>query len=320
MASKAPKDKTAKAVSVPAGIRWSPEEAQKALAKRAFIRVGGKNATQRYISGALRSWNSEDPEEKSTIFNIQYRITGTPQKVTEALSHAGLSAAQITAAIKESITAENVKTVEYARLYAEEHEALEALRKAAAPAEPETTFSLAQLITLGSNVRDSVIVRQVAKPSTPSAAGTRGPSLKDRLEGLASDKVLDVSNMDRETGKSVRTVNRPKSSRGGKYLSEHLPLVSNNLDNFVAAVRLAQKSDSVRQTAISAAEKFFSQDAKQRKQRSKAAASAEPAPQPRVPSPPRQKSPQVVCPVPRIASPVSTRGGVMLPNLAALRR
>lgn len=325
MATNVTKAKTVKAVSVPAGIRWSQEDAQKALAKRAFIRVGGKNVTYRYISGALRSWNSDKQDERSTLFNLQYRITGTPESITEALTQGGLTQAQVTRALSDSISAENVQSHAVARLYSEELVALEELRKSTATTETTLSYTLADIISLGERVKDATIIKpsKTGGKSTPTAGTLRGPSLKDRLAGLGSDKVLDVSNMDRQTGKSVRSVARPKSSRGGKFLSQQLPIVSNNLDNFTAAIRLIHGTTSGHQAAVTEAEQFFSQvGGKPKKSKSpkpKKVKVAKKAPSP-VPDAPRQRSPVVNCPVPRIASPVVTRGGISLPTIASLPR
>lgn len=335
MATKITKAKTTKAVSVPAGVRWTQEDAQKALAKHAFIRVGGKNVTYRYISGALRSWNSDKPDEQSTLFNLQHRITGTPEKITEALTYAGFTPAQISQVLASSIGATNVETQTTANLaFKKECETLESHRKTATATETQSSYTVAQLISLGDRVRDSTIVRptKVSK-STPTAGTLRGPSLKERLDTLGAEKVLDVSNMDRLTGKNVRSVHRPKSSRGGKFLSQDVPIVSNNLGNFVSAVGLIYGGVAGHQATVSEAEKFFSQETtkvkkpkspKTKKPKSpkakKVTKSASPhaaAPQN---SPLRQRSPVVNCPVPRVSSPVMTRGGISLPSIATLRR
>ena len=328
MATKVTKAKTTKAVSVPAGVRWSQEDAQKAAEKHAFIRVGGKNVTYRYISGAVRSWNSDKPDEQSTLFNRQYRITGTPEKITEALTHAGLTSAQISRVLTESISADNVQTPAFTRAYQEELDALTSHRKTTSSTDTQTTFTIAQLISLGERVKDSTIVRptKVGGKSTPTAGTLRGPSLKERLETLGTDKVLDVSNMDRQTGKNVRSVARPKSSRGGKFLSQTVPIVSNDLDRFISAVQLVYGSSSGHEDAIAEARQFFSQETTKPKKakspkpkKAKAPASQVAAPQGQV-SPPRQRSPIVNCPVPRVNSPITTRGGSSLPTIASLRR
>lgn len=325
MATKVTKAKTTKAVSVPAGIRWTPEDAQKALTKRAFIRVGGKNVTYRYISGALRSWNSDKPEERSTIFDLQHRITGTPESVSEALTQAGLTQAQVTRALADSISAENVQSQAVARLYSEELGAYQELQKSTAAAETTSSYTMADIISLGERVKDATIIKptKTGGKSTPTAGTLRGPSLKDRLAGLGADKVLDVSNMDRLTGKNVRSVARPKSSRGGKFLSQHLPIVSNSLDNFTAAIRLIHGTTSGHQAAVTEAEQFFSQvGVKPKKSKSPKQKKVKVAKKPASPAAdaPRQRSPVVNCPVPRISSPVVTRGGISLPTIASLPR
>lgn len=333
MATKITKAKTTKAVSVPAGVRWTSEDAQKALEKHAFIRVGGKNVTYRYISGALRSWNSDKSEERSTLFNVKYRITGTPDKITEALEHAGLSAEQISAVLAESVSGDNIQNPAFAQLYQTELDSLTSHRKTSVGVEPQPSYSASQIIDLADRMKNSTITRptKTGGKTTPTAGTLRGPSLKERISTLGADKVLDVSNMDRQTGKNVRSVARPKSSRGGKFLSQDVPIVSNNLDTFISAIQLIYGSTTGQTATVSEAEKFFTQGGtKTKKPKSpkekkiKVAGEVKSCSPTRVvpgqSSPPRQRSPVVVCPVPRVASPVTTRGGITLPSIASLRR
>jgi hypothetical protein len=324
--------KSTKAVPIPAGFRWSQEDAQKALAKHAFIRVGGKSTTYRYISGALRSWRNEKPEENSTLFNVQYRVTGTPEALTETFTYAGLTPAQITRALADSIGGANVQTEPFLSTYQQEIDTLTGHRKSSTTTKTQSTYSLAQLIALGDYVKEATIVRPT-KPgkSTPTAGTLRGPSLKERLATLGADKVLDVSNMDRSTGKNVRSVARPKSSRGGKFLSQDIPIVSNNLDNLISAIELVYGVISGHQATISEAQKFFSFETvkpkkvktpKGKKVKTPKAKVTKSAGLQQVPqaSPVRQRSPVVNCPVPRVASPLTTRGVINLPSIATLRK
>lgn len=92
---------------IPIGVQWSPERAEIAKHNNEFIRVGGVKTCYRLLSGALRSWTSNDKEELTIIFNIKYRITGTPSNIFIALKNYGYSDFQIKEVIENSITKDN---------------------------------------------------------------------------------------------------------------------------------------------------------------------------------------------------------------------
>ena len=54
---------------IPPGLKWSLDNAIKALFKGQFIRVGEDKIKYRVITGAPKSWNSNDPEASRVIFN-----------------------------------------------------------------------------------------------------------------------------------------------------------------------------------------------------------------------------------------------------------
>lgn len=70
-----------------------------------------------------------------------------------------------------------------------------------------------------------------------------GNNLRKRLENMALGYVLDVSNMN-EDGSGVREIVLPKSTRSGKFGTENIPIISNNINNYIRALRFAYGDDA----------------------------------------------------------------------------
>jgi len=101
---------------IPNITQWSPEKAGKAKANNTFISVGSVRFSTRFLSGATRSWTSDNLDEQNRIFNLAYRITGTQQNISTTLKEHGYSDSQIVQAIENSITKDNyesTKKIEY---------------------------------------------------------------------------------------------------------------------------------------------------------------------------------------------------------------
>jgi len=54
---------------------------------------------------------------------------------------------------------------------------------------------------------------------------------------LPEENVSDVSYID-TTGKGVRNMRTPKTKRGGKIETQNHPIISNNIDNYIQALRI----------------------------------------------------------------------------------
>lgn len=228
---------------VPAGYRWSAEAAKKAGDKGAFLRVGGTSVSRRFLSGAKRSWTSAKPEENQTVFHTGFRITGTPEAIRTALTYAGIPADQIQAVLASAITRDNFNTTMAAEV-AKELAAHNAAKQAKPVAEG---YEWAQILWFGQNIKSAVISTKAGETkgavASPGRAGA-GESLSDKVKKLAQGKVLDVSNMDINTGKGVRTVNAPKTDRSGKFGTGRIPIISNDINKYVRALQLAYGADA----------------------------------------------------------------------------
>lgn len=231
------------ATIIPVGFRWTQDAAGKAAAKGAFLRVGGAQVTKRFLSGSKRSWTSTKPDEYRTIFSTDLRITGTPEAVTTALSLAGLTQEQIQEVLARSITRDNFNTT-MAAVYNNEIANYEAIKQQKPVPEG---YEWDQLIWFGQNIKSAVIATKTGEQrgtvASPGRAGA-GESISEKLNKLAPGKVLDVSNMDLNTGRGVRTVTAPKTERSGKYSSGKIPIISNNIDKYIRALQLAYGADA----------------------------------------------------------------------------
>jgi hypothetical protein len=223
---------------VPAGYRWSTDAMAKAGAKGAFLRVGGAQVSRRFLSGATRSWKSLDPAENTTIFHTGYRITGTPEAVQIALRYAGIPENTIAEVLATSITRDNFGTT-MSEEYAKEIQK----HNLAKQAKPVTEFyQWEQIMWFADNIKSAVIETKSGERkgnvTSPGRAGA-GESIADKIKKLIPGKVLDVSNIDINTGRGVRTLPAPKTAKSGKFGTLNVPIISNNIDNYVRAIQLA---------------------------------------------------------------------------------
>lgn len=224
---------------IPAKYRWTPEAAQKAATKGVFVRVGGTQVTPRYLSGAKRSWKSADPEENRTIFNLTYRITGTPESIRAALGYAGYTPEQIEAAIADSITSENWETDRYQDVVNEITASNEIKEK-----KPQAEgYELDQILWFAGNLKNAVVANKGGSEQKGQLTTARGTgnveSMADKIAKLKEGNTLDVSGMDYATGKGVRSIPAPKTDKAGKFGTLALPFISNNIDNYIRAIELA---------------------------------------------------------------------------------
>jgi hypothetical protein len=254
-----------------------------------------------------------------TIFNTQYRITGTPEAVRTALTYAGFPAQQVEAAIADSISRDNFQVGKRGAYEAEL--AAHAARRHEKPTVEGYDWN--QILWFGQHIKDAQIATKTGEARGGVAAGGRagpGESIAVKLQKLGAGKVLDVSNMDLATGKGVRSVPAPKTAKSGKFGTQRIPIISNDLARYVRALELGYGAD--------AAAKYADDIAAVRQALS---AGGVPAPVARPPSPARvpgatlAAAPQFVPAIPRAATPrgtvpVPTLGGAGFPAIPALAR
>ena len=243
----------------PAGLRWTQDAANKAAEKGLFIRVGfgAKPTTKRALTGAKRSWaNTTDPEAFNTIFNLQYRLTGTPEAVARALELANKSPAEIQQALANSISRTNFESTMAAQ-YNQEIAQYEQLKKTKAPA--EGGYEISHLLWLAEKVgAGDYEITTKAGGVTRGAAGNVGPrvgaagrrggatqSIADKVQAAAAaGRSVDVSDWDPVTGRGLRLRDNPKSIRSGRVKTENIPIQSNNIDKYIQALRATYGADA----------------------------------------------------------------------------
>lgn len=87
-------------------FKYSLEETIKAKDNNTFLKVCDNGMIDNYrpLSKALKLWNTDEQNE---IFNLQYRITGTPLNITNMLKSYGISDIEIEYVMNNSITKNN---------------------------------------------------------------------------------------------------------------------------------------------------------------------------------------------------------------------
>jgi hypothetical protein len=271
------------------GFAWTQERAEKAAREGKYISVGGSNLTYRVITGAPKYWNSENEEEKNTVYLPGVRLTGTKENVEKALQLAGFGQEQIDSSFENALTKENsLQDGELTEKYLEEVKNMKSARAKGTKKKGRYT-QLDQLLALVPLAGEYKLTNKPGKTGT--AAQPRGGqrlSLGEKYQKVeAEGKILDVSNMD-ETGKGARitaTPSKETSQRTGKYIVDGINIMSNNAANYERALRLIWKesvdTEDALQDALNMMSELLAEHAQKIRQ---AGVSAK-----EQPSPPKQK-------------------------------
>lgn len=106
------RDSVEKKIKIP--NKWSSKAAGKAANNNKFIWVNEDWTGLLSMSDAEKLWSNDMLNGKDTIFDITYRIAGTPKNITKALKDAGYCDTQISDSIRDSISKDNyTKRTEY---------------------------------------------------------------------------------------------------------------------------------------------------------------------------------------------------------------
>lgn len=232
---------------IPPMFNWKPEAAEKARQKGAFLRVGGKQVTRRYLSGAKRAWASSDPQERDSIYNTQYRITGTPDNVRQALLYAQYSPEVVEGVIADSINRNNYQTTKRDE-YEREIASRDGLKKSQ-KVQTDSGYNWAQLTWFAQNIKSAVTQTKTGetRAGVASPGRRKDTDLASRVTKLGPNEVLDVSAMDVNTGTGARKIDRPRTSKAAKYGTIEIPIVSNNIESYAAALRMIYGAENYEQ-------------------------------------------------------------------------
>jgi hypothetical protein len=251
------------ASQVPAGLRWSSSVDDKTgLVKHpgqvVFVtsavndRGEPKKPTLRKISGAVSKWNTPankgGPKETDTVWlidpqNPAFRIAGTEANVRAALRYAKVSDADINRLLERAVTYRNYQQRQQwidAEKYADKQVELDK------KARSQSQFSLLNFLTFKNFSTESVAIKgEGAKkqPSSPKKSGGkpggRAKSLRERLDDLKPDHVLNVSNYTAAKDYKAVSQKRPTGSRTKLIIPAGGPqgLASNNREGYLNALR-----------------------------------------------------------------------------------
>lgn len=177
----------------------------------------------------------------SVVFQTGYRIAGTPEAITYALTAAGIAADQIEACLASSLSKDNYRG-DMAPTYDEEVAAFEARRRAvvaAAQATPgarmfDVMAAVNPTVAAGVTKAQARTLGLVA-PAKGKGRGA-GKTLADKINELGAGKILDVSSM-KPDGTGAHAVNAP-TGKTKKLVSQQLPLMSADLEHYLMAINM----------------------------------------------------------------------------------
>lgn len=225
---------------------WDADRARKAEEKSQFIFVGGKNKKQsmRLFSGTYKKWTRENPQDKDLIFLSDYRIMGKREDVAKTLSSIGKTQSEIDSILKNAITFNNFNTTKKGEV---EKELANIMKKRKVKEQEGVRLSDEDVKTMSKSRKFSLVPKEGTseRPKRARKETSRKKSLKEKYEALGEDEVLDVSNMDPETGAGVRKKKWP-SKKGSKVhdSKKRLHLLTNDLDKYVRAIEVIFGSSS----------------------------------------------------------------------------
>jgi hypothetical protein len=310
--------------TIPTGLKWSTKSAQTAAEKGKYVRVDPSRKTtgERTISNAVKYWESTDPAENNDIFlkfeitdaagnNVPVTITGRSEDVRQALLNAKFDASTVDQLLQRAITKQNYQTSMKAQ-YDQEIARSEELKKRAK--NTTTAYSFDNILWFAANLKNATYgtdggSSKGASVTSPSRRGGGRESLADRVQKLDADSVLDVSNYDIAAGTGARKTKQPGPT-SSKIGIQGIPIVSNNYDKYVAALKSVYGDAVESQYAAQLAQLRQALSAKS------APAATSAAPVPTGVPPPGAPAPQAQAPLPGAqlapppsVAPVPSQGG-----------
>ncbi len=209
-----------------------------------FIKAVGTGTLK--LSGAERNMWPTNPD---VVYNLTYRVVGTPQEVRDLLARSGLKKEDIDAALEnETITFQNYQG-DMADAYDEEIEragAARAEQRERAAEEPQFTLNDLDKVVTQLGMKPGAIgatkgtgARATGAKATgtasPRARGPRSPLL-ERVNALGEGEVLDVSAITAE-GTGAKKMKAP-AGKSRKVGVTGLPIISNNYQAYQRAIAL----------------------------------------------------------------------------------
>jgi len=250
-------------MTVPAGYKWEVKAAEKAGNDAKYIRVGGDKAGTRRLSGAERTWKKPDQKEANAIFITEFRITGTPEDITQALRLAGYTDDDIRKAINSAITRDNYDSSKKGE-YDEELALIKSVNVVKAPT--TSRFPRDSIVKFGKRIKDKDFEvkkgtgekKTASSPKRPRAVKVTVKTQVDKVIAAKKNQVVDVSNMDSQTGVGGKIKAKTgKLADRGIYGIDAFPIVSNDLNKYFKAIEMTYGKDHLNQAQVNAMNSFF---------------------------------------------------------------
>jgi len=225
-------------------IQWSMNVSDLAKTTYSFISVSPLDFDPVNISNALKIW-SIYPD---ILFHTGYRIVGSPDDISVALSNSNISPLDIQEVLLTSISFSNYNTDMSSVYHDELHSYLSRSR----------SIIYSNINSPGAKLYDvmSAINPDLTLSSKSSRVSKRKTkSLYDRLISLPPGKVLDVSSLTLD-GFGTKAINPPL--RAKKYGTSDLPIVSSDFSHYIMAINMLPGGLSHYASQVESVEYMFS--------------------------------------------------------------
>jgi len=245
---------------VPKGMVYNAELAEKRRAKFKVIRLNpdGKGAGGRLYSGAPRTW-AKNPSE---LYSWNYGLSGTRAHITEALTMLGYSATDINNVLADAMDYNDYKNEGGAKRQAfdaiiAQYEVFKETGGGKKARKTSSNYTLEHL--LFSIAKDAQPMGAEVRVRATSPRGSRSLSLAEKIADLDAEHVYNVTGF-ATTGK-VKKALRTKTTRGKNFTFGNLPISSESLHDYEAAVRAIPGGESKYASALAQARAHFQQAA-----------------------------------------------------------
>lgn len=225
-------------------LRWTKEKAIKALEKGKIVKVGGaksKGTTTLVVTGAPNQFKSDIPAKADLfyIINGEYSIVGLQNDIVAAYTHAGVSAEDIQTLLDRGINRDNYLTEPFKTMWKNEVDRVTGSKPLKAKIDEEQVMDELEMIGQYLKRREYKTFGGKKEVKKGGKKTTKTANMVDKYTLIVEErgqKVLDVSSYDAATGKGSKVLKTRPGHNGGKVGHQGIPLVSNNIESYSAAL------------------------------------------------------------------------------------
>lgn len=226
--------------AIAANLRYDPKKAGALTNNGQFFKVGGANktVTKRSISGAVKSWDTENPRDTDIIFLRDFRIAGTPNDIRAALRAINADSATVENSIRNAISYQN-RQQRAAEIQAE----LQNYTAAKSTKTQTESYPPATIIWMFQNLDKAKIATKAATNQVAGATqaqGARSPrasNIRAAYEKAAASggvRMLDVSKVTAAGTGYKSTTPKQLGAQYARY--GNIPIYSNNVEGYRNAI------------------------------------------------------------------------------------